>query len=131
MVLEFCCRLIRHKKFSSRSVKISLLDGGCIFGGICEVKRTDEISCYYVSYCATAEDYCDFGNVLMSPNFTVDAQSTLILVELFDMLANCCGTVDWGLEVTKTSSLTVNAVGLYLVCLPMSRYFFYCKTALV
>ena len=90
------------------------LDGGYIYGDTCEASKTEDDLSYDVMYCATAGDYCDFGDVLLSPDFSVDAESTLVLVKLFDMLVGNWGINNWGVQVTITNSMSVNAVGLYL-----------------
>jgi hypothetical protein len=74
--------------------KTALLDGGYIFGATCEAEKTDEIYSYDVLYCAMAQDYCDFGDVLLSPDFSMDTDSTLILVELYKILATYWKTDD-------------------------------------
>merc|ERR1719233_1285570 len=96
------------------------LDGGYIYGETCEAVKTDDIYSYDVLYCATAQDYCDFGDVLLSPDFAVDTDSTLILMKLYEILL-LWGNPDWGVEVTITSSMTVNAVGLYLNSLAVNE----------
>merc|ERR1719397_120906 len=63
-----------------------LLDGGYVYGSSCTAEKTDEDKAYDFMYCAIATDYCDFKDLLLSPNFEVDPDTTLILVKLTDMI---------------------------------------------
>merc|ERR1719289_515549 len=94
--------------------KTALLDGGYVFGSDCSVVKTDVEHDYDVIYCADSQGYCDFSEVLLSPNFTVDTKTTGVLVQLYEMLENHWGRNNWGVELRMDRSLSINAVGLYL-----------------
>jgi hypothetical protein len=93
---------------------VALLDGGYINGSSCTAEKTDQRKNYTLMYCAYSTNYCDYGDLLLSPNFEVDVESTLVLVKLTDMLLNFWGINEWGLELTMLRSMQLNAVGIYL-----------------
>merc|ERR1719317_1736470 len=104
---------------------IALLDGGYIYGSSCTAEKTDEDKPYTLMYCATTTDYCDFKDLLLSPNFEVDPDTTLILVKLSDMLLNFWLTDEWGFEVTMLRSAEMNAVGLYFNSLASTEFLYF------
>ena len=104
------------------SDNIALLDGGYIYGSDCTAEKTDEVKTYTVMYCASAADYCDFEDLLLSPNFDVDVDTTLVLVELAYLLQSKWGIDEWGFDITMTRSLALNAVGIYMNHLAFTDY---------
>jgi len=96
---------------------IALLDGGYIYGSDCSAVKTNEVRNYTLMFCASAEGYCDFEDLLLSPNFDVDVHTSLVLVQLTDLLQGIWADGDygeWGFHITMRKSLKLNAVGIYM-----------------
>jgi hypothetical protein len=111
---------------SKINTSIVKVDGGYIYGDSCTAEKTDADYSYDYEYCARLDseiEYCDFADLLFTPNFDVDPDATLTLVSLTDLwefywedagVQSVLATHLWGLDISMIRSMELNAIGIYI-----------------
>jgi hypothetical protein len=103
------------------------LDGGYVYrdGDSCIALKTDAELDYDFEGCARVNgetEYCDFGDLLLTPDFGVYPNSTVGMIPLINIYNKYGGAGSlilsndrFGFEITAVRSLEINAVGLYIL----------------